>query len=260
MQNVRFFVSYANKAESDNIINYFPFLVKNDTESRREFCEVVESVYEGVNIDFITNVKQNEITSKFMSVRFHNIVRFEEKHLTDQAINALGGKYRGSWDWRYLYGIAIHNETRKPFLVAFSNACSPNWNEQYNTEHLIPLEEVDFPILKEDGVIYKIEDNFHAEINNRIFEGTPLYTEKDGMLEMWIADQHGNRKKLSGSVESVFRDFADNHTDYRNFRRPDVSEWYIVDENLNERFYAWKETAQGLKSGFDKFYGSGIVD
>ena len=60
--------------------------------------------------------------------------------------------------------------------------------------------------------------------------------------------------------DDVFRDYTDNYTGYRNYRRQMASEWEIVNDKAKASYEEWKKTAKGLKSDFDKFYGGGIVD
>jgi hypothetical protein len=76
-----------------------------------------------------------------------------------------------------------------------------------------------------------------------------------------VKDQHGNYCYIRGTdIDSVFRDYADNYTGYRNYRRQMASEWEIVDKATKRRYTEWQQTSTGLKSDFDKFYGGGIVD
>ena len=78
---------------------------------------------------------------------------------------------------------------------------------------------------------------------------------------MVVKDQHGNYCTIEGkTLDDVFRDYADHYTGYRNYRRQMASEWEIVNDRAKASYDEWKKTAKGLKSDFDKFYGSGIVD
>ena len=78
---------------------------------------------------------------------------------------------------------------------------------------------------------------------------------------MVIKDQHGNTTEITNTtIDKLFKDFADNYTGYRDYRRQTASEWKIVDNTTRLKYEEWKKTAKDLKSDWDKFYGGGIVD
>ena len=263
MNQVKIYISHIDNVEKAKMTMALPFLYSKDDESKNELINLANTLYS----------KDKEITMQrdngnlpcehgcrtySKDKHFYNLIQFEQKDLTDEAINALGKD--DEFDWRYFYSIAICREDRELYLLSFSNACSPNWNGEYNLRRCLKLQDVDFPILKEDRFIYRIEDVLHGAINEKLMSNVETFKADDNHVSMVIKDQHGNYKKIeANSLEDLFRDFADNYCGYRNYKRQMASEWEIVNDVAKQTYEEWKENAKGLKSSFDKFYG-GIVD
>ena len=265
MNTTKIYLNYLSNEEKVNMTNALAFLRKDDKASRKMFERIAGEIY-GPDRRFDYPADNGHRPSEGSSRNYektmylHTVVQFEQKDLTAAAIEHLG-KYEGSWDWRYFYAIAVGKDDRKMYLVSFSNACSPNWNNEYNIQRYMELKDVDFPILKADGLVYRMCDSLHAAINAELWGKQEAFTEGPGYCRMMVRDQHGNYTTIEGcSAEDVFRDYADNYTGYRNYRRQMASEWVIVDDAVRESFKEWQQTANGLKSDFDKFYGGGIVD
>lgn len=264
MNQVKIYISHIDKIEKAKMTIALPFLQSVNDESKNELINLANTLYS--KDKEITMQRDNGNVPYEFGCRtyskdkyFYNLIQFEQKDLTDEAINALGKD--DEWDWRYFYSIAICKENRELYLISFSNACSPNWNNEYNLKRFVKLQDVDFPIIKEDKFIYRIEDVLHNTINEKLISKVETFHADDNLVSMTIKDQHGNCKNIEGnSLEELFRDFADNYTGYRNYRRQMASEWEIVNDVAKKTYEEWKVNAKGLKSSFDKFYGGGIVD
>lgn len=258
----KIYLNYLESREAERMTNTMPFLFGGN-EGKEELLATAQKLYgEGVTLDFALDNGRypSEWRAHFGDNKhFYTIIQFKQERLTEQAINALGKC--DEWDWRYFYAISLCKEDRLLYLISFSNKYSPNWNQVYKTQHFKPLSEVDFPILKEGFTIYRMDNALHAAINEVLVKSEPIVTEEEGCAMIMVKDQHGNYTKIVGTtMEAVFREYADKYTGYRNYRRQMASEWVIVDDKTRLRFEAWKRTAKGLKSDFDKFYGGGIVD
>lgn len=265
MEKTKIYLNYLAKDEKDKMTSALSFLRSDDKESRAMFERIVNDVY-GPDRKFDYPCDNGRRPSEGTSRNYgktmyvHTVVQFEQKDLTEQAIEHLG-KYDGEWDWRYFYAIGVGEEDRRLYLLSFSNACSPNWNDEYNIQRYMEWKDVDFPILKPEGMVYRMCDSLHAAINAELWSKVPAFTEGPGVCRMVVRDQHGNYTTIEGcSAEDVFRDYTDNYTGYRNYRRQMASEWEIVSDKAKASYEEWKKTAKGLKSDFDKFYGGGIVD
>ena len=240
-----------------------PFLFGGN-EGKERIIQIADELYgEGKTLDFLWNnghyPSEWRAQTRNKSKHFYTILQFERKYMTEQAIGVLGSC--DDFDWRYFYSISLCEEDRRLYVLSFSNACSPNWNDEYNVQKFVELDKVDFPLIREGYTIYRMDNALHGAINDALAQGKRMFVEKDGVVVMTVRDQHGNYTDIKGnSVESVFRDYADNYTGYRSYRKQMASEWKIVDEQALQRFEEWKKTAKGLKSDFDKFYGGGIVD
>ena len=239
-----------------------PFLTTNES-SKDKLLEIAKRIYgKGITLSFEWD--NGKYPSEWRanrggSMHFYTLIQFKEEDMTEEAISKLGRC--DEWDWRYFYAISVCAEDRELYLLSFNNRYSPNWNGEYNMRRLIALTDVGFPILKEHSVIYRIDDALHNAINTSLLQSLPMFTEDEDKVVMMVKDQHGNYTAIEGTtIEQVFRNYADNYTGYRNFRRQMASEWVIVDDKARLRFEEWKRTAKGLKSDFDKFYGGGIVD
>lgn len=260
------YLNWLDKDERVRMTEALPFLRNGEQNSREKLIQIASELYgKGTIIDFRSN--NGHLPSEFRAQtygkgrNFYTLMQFERKEVSDKCISVLGHRDNESYEWRYFYGISLCDEDRELYIISFSNACSPNWNNEYNAQMYVRLADVDFPILKDDGVMYRMDDSLHAAINAKIVENTPKFLQTENGIEMMVRDQHGNYKTLVGKdLDSVFRYYADNCTGYKNYRRQDASEWVIVDDNARQKFEEWKKTAVGLKSDFDKFYGGGIVD
>jgi len=261
MNKTKIYLNYLGKNEKERMTDTMPFL-HGGNEGKDELIAIARELYgEDVRLDFLWDNGHfpSEWRANYGDKHFYTIIQFEQKHLTDEAISVLGKC--DEWDWRYFYAISLCEEDRKLYVMSFSNRCSPNWNQEYRAQQFMELAKVDYPLLREGCVIYRMDDALHAAINAHLAERKPMFTEKYGNVTMTVRDQHGNYAEIKGStIDEVFRDYADHYTGYRNYRRQMASEWEIVDDGARQRFETWKKTATGLKSDFDKFYGSGIVD
>lgn len=261
-QKIKIYLNYLSKDEKERMTKNLDFLLSGDKNGVGNFIEMTNRLYgEEVKLDFLwDNGKYpHEWRANYGELHFYTIMLFEKKHLTEQSIKELGST--DSSDFPYHYAISLCKEDRKVYLVSFSDRFSPNWNLEYRIERYIPLYEIDFPILRKDGVIYKMDNALHSAINSILYKGKSLFKEDCNEVRMIVRNQHGDYCEISGhTTDEVFRDYADNYTGYRNYRRQMASEWEIADEMARDRFEQWKKTAKGLKSDFDKFYGGGIVD
>lgn len=264
METTKIYLNYLGKAEQETMTNALSFLRSEDKASRAMFERIAGEIYgPDRKFDYPSDNghRPSESTSKGGGGKYyHTIIQFGQKDLTDEAIEHLG-RYDGEWDWRYFYAIAIGKEDRQLYLLSFSNACSPNWNHEYNVQRRMELKDVDFPILKQGGLVYRMCDSLHAAINDELWGGESTFTASNNGVRLVVKDQHGNYCAIEGStLDDVFRDYADNYTGYRNYRRQMASEWEIVNDRAKASYEEWKKTAKNLKSDFDKFYGGGIVD
>ena len=263
-KKTKIYLNYLDANEKMKMTMALNFLHTEDKESKEEFLKMSESLYgEGVKLDFAWDNGHypSEWRARIYSEHFYVIMQFERGSMSDKAIETLGENDRDEWDWRYFYGIAICNEDRKMYAISYMNECSPNWNQEYNVQRFVALKDIDFPLLRNGCLIYRMDDALHAAINSELVKNEPLFEERDGEVMMVVKDQHGNYIEITGeTTEDVFRDYVDNYTGYRNYRRQMASEWEIADESVRERYEEWKKSAKDLKSDFDKFYGGGIVD
>ena len=263
-KETKIYLNYLNKDEKVIMTRTLAFLLNNDDASKAELIKMAGKLYGKENrLNFLWDnghmPLQWQASTRSKDKHFFTIIQFEKKHLTEQAIKEFDKTY--SSDFPCYFGISVCEEDRTLYFISFKDDGRPNWNNKYNAEKYIELQTLDFPILKEDGVIYKMDDALHAAINYRLASSRPLFTEKDGHVTMTVKDQHGNYCDIEGSsLEEVFRNYADNYTGYRDYRRQMASEWEIADDGIRQKFNEWKQTAKGLKSSFDKFYGGGIVD
>lgn len=261
---IRIYLNYLDKNESVNMTNALTFLQTGEKAARDSFLEFANELYRKENkFEFVSDNGHYPdcAWANYGDKHFTVVMQFKREYISEQGIGILGHNDGGSWDWRYFYGIAISDEERKIYALSYSNRCSPNWNNEYHAQRFVELSTIDFPLLTENGVIYRMDDSLHAAINARLAAKRPMFIEEEGNVVMTVRDQHGNYTDIKGtSLDSVFRDYADNYTGYRNYRRQMASEWEIVSDVVRERYEEWKKTAKDLKSSFDKFYGGGIVD
>lgn len=257
-KKTRMYLNHLSNEEKERMTNELPFLRHNDEKSKKRLMRICNKLYAKENK--LERIMDNGYTSQgSYASGYYVIIGFEQKMLSDKAISVLGSC--DEWDWRYFYGIAIGREDRQVYVISFSNACSPNWNDEYNRHKTIPLDDIDFSILKDDGVVYRMDDALHSAINNEIYSTAIIFSQTEGCVMMVVKDQHGNYCEIKGtSLENVFRDYADHYTGYRDYRHQMASEWEIVSSIAKEEYEEWKRTAKGLKSDFDKFYRGGIVD
>lgn len=262
-KETKIYLNYLSKEEKVIMTETLAFLRNNDEASKAEFIKMAGELYAKENkLNFLWDNGHypSEYCASSRDKHFFTIIQFEKKHLTEQAINEFDRNYSTS-NFPCYFGISVCEEDRMLYFISFRDYGRPNWNNKYDAMKCSELQTLDFPILKEDGIIYKMDDALHAAINDRLASRRPLYTEKDGLVTMTVRDQHGNYCDIKGSsLEEVFRDYADNYTGYRDYRRQMASEWKIADDGIRQKFEEWKQTAKGLKSSFDKFYGGGIVD
>ena len=263
-KETKIYLNYLNKDEKVIMTRTLAFLLNNDDASKAELIKMAGKLYGKENrLNFLWDnghmPSQWQASTRSKDKHFYTIIQFEKKHLTEQALEVLGTEHFK--EFPYYYGISICDEDRKMYVVSFKDDGVPNWNNYYIAERYRELQDVDFTLLKEDGIIYKMDDALHAAINNKLASSRPMFTEKDGHVTMTVRDQHGNYCDIEGSsLEEVFRNYADNYTGYRDYRRQMASEWEIADDGIRQKYEEWKQTAKGLKSSFDKFYGGGIVD
>lgn len=262
-QKTKIYLNYLNVDEEMRMTDVLSFLRKDDAESRAMLEMIVNEIYgPGRKFDYPSDNghRPTEGTSRSCGKHYHTIIQFKQKDLTKEAIEHLG-HYDGESDWRYFYAISIGEEDRKLYIVSFSNACSPNWNGEYNVQRIMELKDVNFPILTRSGRIYRMCDSLHAAINDELWSKESTFLTSNDGVRLVLKDQHGNYCTVKGNnLNDVFRDYADNYTGYRNYRRQMASEWEIVNDKAKASYEEWKKTAKGLKSDFDKFYGGGIVD
>lgn len=261
-QKTKIYLNYLSADEKMSMTDALSFLRSDDTESRVMFERIVNETY-GVTKDFDYPTNNGRRPSEGSCRRYgnyyHTIIQFEQKDLTEDALKALGSC--DEWDWRYFYGIAIGREDRQVYVISYSNACSPNWNNEYNVRRIMELKDVDFQILTRSGLIYRMCDSLHEAINDELWSNESTFSTSTDGIRLVVKDQHGNYTTIEGnSLDEVFREYADKYTGYRNYRRQMASEWEIVNGNARASYEEWKKTAKGLKSDFDKFYGGGIVD
>ena len=265
MKETKMYLNYLNEVESAKMTIKLDFLNSGNPESKSKLISLASSLYsKDTRLNFISNNgrRPSEYTCRTYGKDkvFYTLVQFKQENLTEQILNELGS-YDGEWSWRYFYAISLCEQDRELYIVSFSNACCPNWNNEYNVQKFKKLQDVDFPILKKNCTIYRMDGSLHAAINEELIENKITFNATENLVSMTIKDQHGNYCELEGkSIEDVFRNYADNFTGYRNYRRQMASEWEIVSDYARDLFVEWKKTAKGLKSDFDKFYGGGIVD
>lgn len=262
METTKIYLNYLDKGEKERMTDALSFLRSDDKESRAMFERIAGEIYgHDRKFEYPTDNgnRPSEGTCGTCGKYYHTIIQFEQKDLTEEALKALGSC--DEWDWRYFYAIAIGKEDRKLYLVSFSNACSPNWNHEYNIQRRMELKDVDFPLLREGCCIYRMDDALHAAINGELWSKESTFSTSTDGVRMVVKDQHGNYTAIVGeTLDDIFRDYADHYTGYRNYRRQMASEWEIVNDRAKASYEEWKKTAKGLKSDFDKFYGGGIVD
>lgn len=264
IMKTKIYLNYLAKEEKERMTAAMPFLINGGNDGKQELLEIANDLYnESVTLDFAWdngNCPNGwRAKNRKGDKHFYTIIDIEEKDLTDKAIETLG-KCDDHY-FRWFHGITLCKEDRQLYLISFSEHCSPNWNKEYDAETYMELKDVDFPILRENSLIYRMDNALHMAINDRLMADKQMFTEKDGEVIMGVKDQHGNYTQIKGvSRDDVFRSYANNFTGYRNFRRQMASEWEIVDDNARKDYEEWKQTAKNLKSDFDKFYGSGIVD
>lgn len=260
----KIYLNYLCDSEKSRMTDVLGFLRTGDVKSKDMFLKVADKLYgKGIVFNFMSNNGRcpDCAWANYRDKHFTVVMRFAREHISDEGIRVLGHNDNDDWDWRYFYGIAVGDDDRKVYAISYSNRCSPNWNHEYRIQSYVELSDFQWPLLNESGVVYSMDDSLHAAINDVLAEGKTMFTEEDGSVVMVVKDQHGNYTEIKGtSLDSVFRDYADNYTGYRNYRRQMASEWVIVDGYAREIFEEWKSTAKGLKSDFDKFYGGGIVD
>lgn len=265
MKETKMYLNYLNEVESAKMTIALDFLNSGNPESKSKLISLASSLYsEDTRLYFICDNGRSPSEKSCRTYGkekvFYTLIQFKQEDLTKQMTDELG-IYDGEWSWRYFYAISLCEQDRELYIVSFQNACCPNWNNEYNVRKYKNLQDVDFPILKKDCTIYRMDDSLHAAINEKLIENKITFNATENLVSMTIKDQHGNYCEINGkSVEDVFRNYADNFTGYRNYRRQMASEWEIVSDYARSLFEEWKKTAKGLKSDFDKFYGGGIVD
>ena len=246
------------KCELTNVLSFL-WIPKSDT--KRYLANLANNLYaRDINLELVAlnGHLAPECRASSRDKNFYNLVQFKKEDLTPPALQFLGEN--NSFDWQHFYAISICREDRELYLISFSNACSPNWRDEYNVQRCMKLQDVDFGILKHGSYIYRMDAALHKAISKDILREQTTFCQ-EGKPFMVVMDQYGNRAKICGdSIDAIFRDYADNYTDYRDYRHQSASEWEIVNHSAREMFTQWKKTATGLKSSFDKFYRGGIVD
>lgn len=264
MNEVTMYLSSIGKEEEKKMAQALNFLYDMNAEGKKKFLNMCKKLFsKDVKLFFSwDNGRYPEgTTSNTPNKTFHTLILFQQDKLTEQMINALGQSPYPEHSWRYLYAISLREDDRELYIVSFMSRYVPNWNNEYEVQNYMKLKDVDFPILKEGCSIYKITACLHTKLNEQLIKGKKTFIEGAKSVSMVVKDQHGNYTTIKGNtLDDVFRDYANNYTGYCNYRRQTASEWVIVNEKASNKFKAWKETAKGLVSDFDKFYGSGIVD
>lgn len=264
----KIYINYLGKEEQESMTHYLSFLRTNDKESKENLVQMAAELYaKEKDIDIILD-NGNAPTAwrsynRRNDMHFLTIVDFRDKHLTPQALKLMGAADESDrkWGFDWYYAISLCREERELYLISFMDKYSPNWNQEYKVEWYKKLQDIDFPILREDGTIYRMDNALHRAINDKLWAERETFTETDECVYLTVKDQHGNYCTIQGvTIVDVFRTYADKYTGYRNYRRQMASEWEIVDETARKKYEEWKQTAKGLKSDWDKFYGSGIVD
>lgn len=263
MQTTKIYLNYLAKDERQKMTDKMPFLTQGGTEGKHELENVADSIYGGdarLDMQWDNGHYPSEYRCNYgEKMHFLTVIQFQKKDLTEQALAMLGGTDDSYWP--YYYAISLCREDRRLYVVSFEDRCSPNWNGEYRAVRWQPLKEVTIPLLVDGGTIYRMDDSLHGAINARLAKLHPLFVQTDKEVRLTVNDQHGNYTEIVGeTLEQVMRDYADNYTGYRNYRRQMASEWVITDEKVRQQYEAWKQDAKGLKSDFDKFYGDGIVD
>jgi len=159
------------------------------------------------------------------------------------------------------------NDHRLYFGMVCEN-CSPNWNNQCELfTRPVDLATIGRSLCASADDIYMIEESFASILNqidaeNKDYSDYITAPDTDGMYKVTIMDDsNSSRLTVTGRTkDDVFRKIANEYQGRRNFRRPDVPEYKIVDPHTFAAYIDWKRTAKGLVSDFDKFYGGGIVD
>ena len=265
MKETKMYLSYLNNVESAKMTVSLDFLHSGNPDSKSELISIAKNLYsKDTKLNLICDngrrPPEDSCHTYGKEKVFYTLIQFEQEDLTEQMLSELGS-YDGDWEWRYFYAISLCEQDRELYIVSFSNACCPNWNNEYNAQKYKKLQDIDFPILKKDCTIYRMDDSLHSAINEELIKNKSTFISANDFVSMTIKDQHGNYCEIDGkSIDDVFRNFADNFTGYRNYRRQMVSEWEIVNDFAKSLYEEWLKTATGLKSDFDKFYGSGIVD
>lgn len=264
MNKVTMYLSCPNKEEKKKMAQALNFLYDINAEGKKKFLNTCKKLFsKDVKLDFAwDNGRYPEgTTCKAYDKTFHSLILFNQDDLTEQMINVLGTSPYSEYSWRYLYAISLCEGDRELYIVSFMSRYVPNWNNEFEAQNYMKLKDVDFPILKEGCPIYKITACLHSKLNEQLIKGKRTFIEGAKSVSMVVKDQHGNYTTIKGNtLDDVFRDYANNYTGYCNYRRQTASEWVIVNEKASNKFKAWKETAKGLVSDFDKFYGGGIVD
>lgn len=262
MEKTKIYLNYLAKDEKVRMTDVMPFL-HGGNDGKDRLIAIANEVYGG---DARLELAHDNGKSAWGSVSnyrkamyFYTVIQFEKKDLTEHALSVLGQTTSSSFP--YYYAISLCKEDRRLYLVSFQDECSPNWNGRYDTQHYVELEEVDFPVLQDGCFIYRMDDALHAAINGELWGNKSTFTASSEGIRLAVKDQHGNYTTIEGAtLDGVFRDYTDNYTGYRNYRRQMASEWEIVSDKAKASYEEWKKTAKGLKSDFDKFYGGGIVD
>lgn len=262
-QKTKIYLNYLSKDEKEKMTGAMPFLTQGGTNGKKDLLDMANDLYGGdrqLETQWYNGHYPRAYRCNYYDdMHFLTVIQFENGHLTEQALELLGET--DSSDWPYYYAIGLRREDRRLYAVSFEDRCSPNWNDEYRVVKWHPLEEVTIPLLKDGCTIYRMDDALHGAINARLAQKRPLFVQTDKEVRLTVNDQHGNYTEIVGeTLEQVLRDYADNYTGYRNFRRQMASEWVITDERVRQQYEVWKEAAKGLKSDFDKFYGGGIVD
>lgn len=257
-EKTKMYLGYLRAPEREAMTNYLSFLHGRDNGSKEKMIGICASLYSKEKT--LERLMDNgNAASGSYAKGYYVIIDFEGDSMSEQAISELGRC--DEWDWRYFYGIAVHKESRELFVISYSNAYSPNWNNEYKLHKVIPLKDVGFPLLKDGKLISRMDWALHGAINDDIYSKAVIFSQTDGAALIIVKDQHGNYCEIKGkTLDDVFRDYADNYTGYSNYRRQMASEWAIVSNFAREMYEEWLKTAKGLKSDFDKFYGGGIVD
>ena len=159
----KIYLNYLSVEEKKAMTEFLSFLRTENTASKEDFIKICETLYsKDKQIELLLD--NGHAPSECYANGYYVIIDFKREDLSEQAISELG--YCDEVDWRYFYGIAFEKNDRELYIISYSNACSPNWNHEYNLHKVIRVKDVNFKILKDGCFIYRMDDALHGAIND----------------------------------------------------------------------------------------------